>query len=180
MVHPKRFLRDRRGNSVIEFAFMFPILILLLFGAIEITNMIMVNRKVVATAQSLADLVAQYEEVTTDDFTQFADAVGWMLHPFPDSDSDYGIAHVAFDSAQVASIDSDDGGWVRDEGLSVDDPTGRTAGMGLGDDAILVIELTYDYRPVVGTMILDSSPITFRHFAFARPRNEPRIILDTN
>jgi Flp pilus assembly protein TadG len=169
------FLRDDRGNTVIEFALIFPMLMLLLFGMIEITNMLMVNRKVVATAQNLADLVTRFDEIAPSQFSQFDDAVRWMLDPFPADASAYGIAHVAFDAGQVPTLDAADGGWTHDSGLTVASATDRADGLGIGGDAIVVVELTYQYEPVVGSLILQ--PMTFRHIAYSRPRNEPQIVL---
>ena len=174
----RRFLVDRCGNVAIEFAFILPMVIVLLFGTIEITNMLMVNRKVTATAQSLADLVTQYDQIEAADLAQLDSAVRWMLEPYSASQADYGIAHVVFDEAGNASIDSDVGGWRHDHGLSVDQPTARVNGLGLGNDAIVVVELAFDYPPVVGRLILsDDGPITLRQFAYSRPRNEPTIPL---
>ena len=176
MIALRSFVADRHGNAAIEFAFVFPLVIVMLFGTIEVTNMLTVNRKVVSTTQNLADLVTQYEEIEADDLTELSSAVGWMLEPYSVSLVNYGIAHVVFDEEGNPSVDEAAGGWRHDQGLSVTRPADRAAGLGLGNDAIVIVELTFDYRPVVGNLILDNAtPITFRQVGYSRPRNRPSI-----
>ena len=49
-----RFATDTDGASLVEFAFMFPILLCVLFMTISLSHMMMIDRKVTRTAQATA------------------------------------------------------------------------------------------------------------------------------
>ncbi|MEK7265294.1 MAG: TadE/TadG family type IV pilus assembly protein [Pseudomonadota bacterium] len=60
------FLRSRSGLAAIEFAFIAPVMILLFFGVVEGSSAYSTNRKVLMSANTLADLVAQETSITKD------------------------------------------------------------------------------------------------------------------
>lgn len=70
-----RLMRRRgdRGVSAVEFAFIAPVMLLMLFGAAEASLAISVDRKVTIAASTVADLVAQNE---TLDCPTLQDIVG--------------------------------------------------------------------------------------------------------
>src|SRR5688572_9758585 len=55
----RRFVRDRRGVSVLEFALILPVMLTLFLGGTEVTQGITIKRKTTIVTRSLADLVAQ-------------------------------------------------------------------------------------------------------------------------
>ncbi len=60
----KKLLKlNSRGASAVEFALIAPIMIIMLFGATELSQGVSVDRKVTQAASTVADLVAQYETV---------------------------------------------------------------------------------------------------------------------
>lgn len=58
--------RAREGLAAVEFAFIAPIMILLFFGVVEGSAAYSANRKVLLSANTLADLVAQETSITKD------------------------------------------------------------------------------------------------------------------
>ncbi|MAC38359.1 MAG: pilus assembly protein TadE, partial [Oceanicaulis sp.] len=54
-----RFWRDCRGLSAVEFALIAPVMILLYLGAVDLSLVLSIDRKVTSAASALADLVAQ-------------------------------------------------------------------------------------------------------------------------
>src|SRR3546814_14824736 len=61
-----QILRDERGNAAVEFAFVLPILLTLFIGVVEGTNLLRLERKVVAAAQTAADLVTQRRHTSAE------------------------------------------------------------------------------------------------------------------
>ena len=57
--------RDERGIAAIEMAFIFPVMIVLLIGLVDVTDGMSASRKVTITANTLGDLISQ-EPGTTD------------------------------------------------------------------------------------------------------------------
>lgn len=75
----RRFARENRGLAALEFALIVPVMLFSLLGAVEITNGMLVNRKVTQTASTLADLVSQDIDITTAERnTIFAAAEGLL------------------------------------------------------------------------------------------------------
>ena len=54
-----RFLCDRCGLAAVEFALILPVMLTLYFGGVEVTNMLVANRRVTSVAYTAADLAAQ-------------------------------------------------------------------------------------------------------------------------
>jgi Flp pilus assembly protein TadG len=60
----RRFAGDRQGVGAIEFAIVFPILVMLYVGAFEITVGLSVSSRATRSAAAVADLVTQQQSVT--------------------------------------------------------------------------------------------------------------------
>ncbi len=60
----KQFLNHRGGVALIEFALVFPVFFLLLFGGIEITRLILIQQKLEKSGYVIADIVSQYRPAT--------------------------------------------------------------------------------------------------------------------
>jgi Flp pilus assembly protein TadG len=60
----RRFVGDREGVGAIEFAILFPILVMLYVGAFEITIGLSVSKRATRAAGTIADVVTQQQTVT--------------------------------------------------------------------------------------------------------------------
>ena len=171
-----QLLRDKRGNAVIEFAFIFPILIIFLFGTIELTNMLMNQRRVVAATQNLADLVARDASISLADLSDLEEAVEWQMEPFGVSNASYTVGQVVFDGGE-ADLD-----WSHSVGSTgIDNESQMESSVsGLTDSsAVIVVRFEYEYQPLVGQLILgDTSPITFTETALSHPRLSAGIVCE--
>ncbi len=65
----RRFRRDRRGVSAVEFALVAPVLILIYFGMAELSQAMMAQRRVSHSASAIGDLVTQSNAVTVNGVT---------------------------------------------------------------------------------------------------------------
>ena len=77
------FQRDSRGVSAIEFAFIFPVMITMYMGAVDISQVLTADRKITTLASTAADLVAQAETLTAADLTDIYSAAAEIVAPFP-------------------------------------------------------------------------------------------------
>lgn len=81
--HGKSFSRDDSGVAAIEMAFIFPVMLVLYFGLVDITNLLSANRKVTLTSSTIADLVTQAPgSVTQADLDGFFNAASPIMDPF--------------------------------------------------------------------------------------------------
>lgn len=63
--HPLRLLRNAQGLALIEFAFVAPVLILLVLGGIEITRFVNITLRVDKAVYDLANIIAQSPPATS-------------------------------------------------------------------------------------------------------------------
>lgn len=82
---PKAFVRAREGVAAVEFAVIFPFMLLLYLGATEITQTVMASRKATLVARSISDLVAQQPTPTINatDIANILTAGAAIMAPFP-------------------------------------------------------------------------------------------------
>lgn len=173
-------LDDRSGLAAVEFAMIFPIMVVMVFGVIELSSAISAYRKATLVARTLSDLTSQMTSVADADLTNFGQAAKAIMTPYPASPLISSITEVYVDSVSgVARVQ-----WSK--GLTID-TTGNvaiapTAPRNPGDVVVLppalvvakgtfVIwsEVSYKYTPAVGYMLAKTG-ITFNDAAFTRPR----------
>ena len=78
----RQIKRDERGVSAIEFAMIAPLMIMLYFGVIEVSQGVATDRKVMLAARSLADLVSQSMSVDGTELSNVKDAANAVVEPF--------------------------------------------------------------------------------------------------
>ena len=55
----RRFSADRRGLAALEFALIAPLMVLVLFGSVELTELLATNRRAENTTASVADVISR-------------------------------------------------------------------------------------------------------------------------
>lgn len=78
----KRMVRDRQGVAMIEFAFAFPIFLILTLGVIDISRLLLLEQRIALTARTMADLVAQQDTLNEADLASLYSAVEFVAKPF--------------------------------------------------------------------------------------------------
>lgn len=81
----KSILRDVRGVSAIEFAFIAPILIVLYFGMAEVTSALMAARKSSHAVSTVGNLVAQTPQLSTSTMANMFQGADDVMTPYPTS-----------------------------------------------------------------------------------------------
>ena len=78
----RRFAGDRRGNVMIEFAFMLPVISSLVLGGVEFARYAMINQKMDRVSGFVGDLVARAESLEASDFVDYFAAAEQLSLPF--------------------------------------------------------------------------------------------------
>ena len=168
---------DQCGIAAVEFALILPIMLLLFLGSFETTNLVLAYMKLEASAETVADLVAQTRVNTvlqSTDFTNITNAAKQVLTPLPTSGS---VLKIAF-----ASVTYNTGSAAIDWHTEVNSATPITTAnipnnaslANLGNqangstDSVIIVTLTYSYSSPF-TYVLSSS-YTLTESAFNRPR----------
>lgn len=177
-----RLWRDERGLALVEFAFAAPILLLLILGGLELVNYALAHLRVNQIAMTVADnagrVVTGIDEANVYEVFAGAGVIGDPL----DFEANGRIVLSSLqDNEQNGSAAGQMINWQRCWGeLDVDpaygiEGTGRDNddledGMGEEDariisapgTAVMVVEVSYDYQPLIGGNILPIGA-TIRH-----------------
>ncbi|MEZ2126389.1 MULTISPECIES: TadE/TadG family type IV pilus assembly protein [unclassified Sinorhizobium] len=78
----RRFLRDSRGASAIEFVLVFPIMVVLLAGTVDLSQALLVSRKMNQIAATLGDMISQKANWTDDDVKAIMTGAATIIEPF--------------------------------------------------------------------------------------------------
>src|SRR5256714_14955733 len=98
----RRFFRDKRGVSAVEFAMLLPLMVTLYLGGVEVSSAIAVDRKATQVARTLGDLVSQSTSVNATDMTNILNAASSVVQPYSPSLIQVTVSRVDIDANQIA------------------------------------------------------------------------------
>lgn len=158
-------LRDERGTAAVEFVFLLPIMLMLFIGVVEVTNVLRLDRKVVAAALTTADLVSQRREVSHAQLDDILRAAELIMEPFPIAPLSIGIVGVQFDgSTGNPKVD-----WTKSRnGGGVPDAVTVAEGLGGKGEGVVVVRVAYAYTPMFFDFVMSAA--TLEETAVLRPR----------
>ncbi|MHC2482030.1 TadE/TadG family type IV pilus assembly protein [Rhizobium leguminosarum] len=96
--------RDRKGAGAIEFAILFPVLIMLYIGAFEITIGLSVSKRATRAAGTVADLVTQQQSVTKSALAQMPSVATAIFVPYNSTSLTLKITGVTIDASANAKV----------------------------------------------------------------------------
>lgn len=100
----RRFVRDRKGMGAIEFAIIFPVLIMLYLGAFEITLGLNVSKRTTRAAGSIADIITQQQSVTKSSLTDIAKAAPAIFAPYGSSGLSLKVTAIQIDGSANPTV----------------------------------------------------------------------------
>lgn len=161
-----RLAGDERGVSAVEFALILPLMLIIYFGTIDISQMISAKRKLSHSASALGDLITQYSVITSPEMESMLDAASAIMAPYSDTNLKIVVAGIWIDDKGNATVS-----WsvARNatpltKGASVTVPAKvKTKSTGL-----VMAELDYDYTPQIGYVVTGTFDLNDRFFL--RPR----------
>ncbi|MGH6977695.1 MAG: TadE/TadG family type IV pilus assembly protein, partial [Brevundimonas sp.] len=77
----RRFRRDQKGLSAVEFALLAPVMILLYFGMVELCQAYMAQKRMSHVASMVADLTARAEVVNQSGLNDTFNIGGQIMQP---------------------------------------------------------------------------------------------------
>ncbi len=160
--------QDRRGVAALELALVLPAMLVLFFGTVEITQLIRASNKLNIAAQSIENMIAGQKSVATADVDNAYKGGQLIMAPFSATLA-VAVVSVTFNSSGTASSV----GWQVLEGgaKALPNSTACTmvAGLGLGNDSVILVQASYGYS-AVAHYVLPAS-VNLLHVAYGRPRN---------
>ncbi|MEZ5953342.1 MAG: TadE/TadG family type IV pilus assembly protein [Hyphomonas sp.] len=159
------------GVSALEFALIAPVLILIYLGAVELSLLMRVDRRVTSTSASLGDLTARLATVTDNDMGEMFQAAEVMMQPYNAGDARMRITSIVDDGDGNPKVDWSDA-YNMDAytpGATVVVPAGIIPSPG----SIVMAEVEYDYDSSFGYVIQTSKTISDKFYL--RPRRVDKI-----
>ncbi len=95
----KRFIGDREGVGAIEFAILFPILVMLYVGAFEITIGLSMSKRASRAAGMITDIVTQQKSVTKAWLADMPSVASAVFVPYASSGLKVKVTGIALDGS---------------------------------------------------------------------------------
>lgn len=174
----KSFICDCSGLAATEFVLVFPIMIMMLLGTVELGNGIMANQKTIMASQIVSDLLTRTRDVTDAQLMEAENAGRLALDPFDTADIGFDIISIRFDPD---SNDSDTKAdpvivWretVNMNGYEVEEEALLEKIMPLEKvgEGLVIVYVRFPYRPAFGTRFI--GPLNMIETSIARGRRAP-------
>lgn len=178
-----RFNKDKRGVAAVEFAFIVPLMLALLFGMIDVASGVAIDRKVTLTARTLSDLVSQGTKVTSTDISNFFKMGSAIMTPYAVTPSTMTqkISAVSIDASKKAKV-------VWSYSGAVNGANSVTVTAGYAKDTVITTipadllvantqliwsEVTYTFTPITGYIIKANVPLS--EDCYTRPRQSETV-----
>lgn len=100
----RRLIRERQGAGAIEFAILFPVLVMLYIGAFEITIGLSVSKRATRAAGSIADLVTQQQSVTKSTLAEMRSVATAIFVPYNSTSLTLKITGITVDASANAKV----------------------------------------------------------------------------
>lgn len=168
----RRWPSDERGVALIEAAIIFPLLVMMFLGMIELSQAFTLKRRVQNVATATADLVAQYPTVTTANLNDIAAIGAQLMLPFSSTGLTLSITSVAEDSQKNITVQwscswssLSSSGNCTASGAAY---TGLPSGLLSPGQTVIIGKTSYSYKPTIGEFL--SGGLTFTASSYYRPR----------
>jgi Flp pilus assembly protein TadG len=162
----RRFGRAKKGLAALEFAILAPMMVFLLFGSVDLLDVLSANSRAQNAAASLADVIARDTEVSNAEVDGIWDALDILMYPNDGASIDIRITCVRIDDATTATVV-----WSEGRGMSARTANSTVtlpAGMMTPGTSVIMAESTYEYSSPLGFLL--PGPVEMRHDAYRRAR----------
>jgi Flp pilus assembly protein TadG len=138
--------RDERGVSAVEFALLAPLMIMLYFGLVEVSDGVAADRKVSLTAAALANLTAQVTTISSSDMQNILDASTSIITPYNASYLKLAVACISIDANKKTTVK-----WSvsRNPNSQTVNPT-VPADLLVPNSQLVYAQASYAYTPIIG------------------------------
>ncbi|MBB5576745.1 MULTISPECIES: TadE/TadG family type IV pilus assembly protein [Rhizobium] len=173
----RRFVRDEKGVGAIEFAILFPVLLMLYLGAFELTIALSVEKRASRSAGSIADIVTQQSSVSKTVLATMPSVASAIFTPYDATGLTLKITGIQLDASGNATVAwswAQDGSKPYSTGSAVTVPSD----IDLPSTFLVRTELAIPYQLIsFGSDFLPagSSQITISREYFYRPRTDTSV-----
>lgn len=181
-----RFIGDKRGLAAVEFAFIVPLMLTMIFGTIEVSSAVAVDRKVTIAARTISDLVSQGAQVKDADLKNYFALGAVVMTPYSVTSATLTqrITAVNVDATKKATVVwsklatvtngvatlAADPTYTKDKVVTSEIP----ADLLVANTQLIWSGVTYTYAPIV-RYVIDSAGVPLSDQCFTRPRQSSTV-----
>lgn len=148
------FRRDRKGVAIVEFAMVFPVMLVAYTGTVDVSTMVMTSRKVTQLTSALADLTARASSVSAADLGNIFDASQMIMAPYSGAGTKMSLTNIVIDASGVARVcwSSQRNSVALARGATVTVPDS----VRVPNTSVIMAKASYVYTPITGYVISGS------------------------
>ncbi len=166
----RRFLVNRRGAAALEFALIVPIMLTLMFGSIEVSELVGADRRVKTMTDSVADVMARDVRVTNVEVNDVLGSAGQMLFPMVNQNVGIRISAVEMTTPGNGEVIWSDARGLTAHAIGATIAIPRTpADKICPGDSVMIADGQYTYNSPIG-FVLNTVTFNLRHQAAKCPR----------
>ena len=147
---PRRLRREESGVSAVEFALIAPVLVMFYFGCVEISTMLIVDRKVTNVASSVADLVTRQPTIDGTEMTNVFNSGIITMAPHDFVPTRIRVSSIVLDTDGVTPIVGWSAATTNWTALAAGTNMTVPTGMIPTDGSVIYSEVEYDYTSITG------------------------------
>jgi Flp pilus assembly protein TadG len=175
---------DTSGIAAIEFAMIFPMMLVMFFGMIDVSTGFAIDRKVTMISQSLSDLASRYTLLQETDVTNFFTIGDAMITPYDKTILLATVSQIYLDpTTKTGKVVWSRGDAKMTKSTVVSVPTDLIAkdstGAWSANQYLILGQVTYLYKPTIG-WVVPKAGINLTESSFTRPRQGVCVALPTD
>jgi Flp pilus assembly protein TadG len=167
-------LKNTSAIAAVEFAMILPIMLVLFFGTVEMSNGVAVYRKVTLMAHTLSDLASQSQQVQDADLSNFFAASAGVMMPYSSTPISQTISELWVNPSGQVYVQWSSGTAPLTVGATF---PSLPANLAVANSYVIFSQVSYVYKPVVG-YVMSKLGVTLYDFAYTRPRVFACVLLD--
>ena len=159
----KRFRRDKAGVAAVEFAYIAPILLVMLMATFELSRAVSIDRRLNSVSAMASELVAREEQVDDADLRNIYMSLDHVMKPYNDNSLVVRLLQVRTDNNDATKVE-----WSSEITQSaaasggtgpLPTPYSQCSTFNIDADLkqkgsrVVVAEVGYNYQPVFGSFI---------------------------
>ena len=151
----RRWKADAAGLAAIEFAFIAPMMGVMFIGSVELSQAIIVDRRVTQIASTTADLVARAEtQIAQSDITDIMKAGSFIMAPYSQNPLQIVIRELQSSPSSATTVKQSWSCTYNGTGSTLTCACSNTtatapANLMTTNDSVIVSQVTYAYKPLV-------------------------------
>lgn len=110
----RRFGSDARAVSAVEFAVLFPVMLVILLGSFDIARAVSAKNKASLLSRTISDFVSQSTTISEDELDNIVLAARAVMHPYASDDSVLSITVESIREKPTAPADADPKQYIID------------------------------------------------------------------